>query len=192
MARMSFRERFRGRFYGKQLWKTINFMIFVALYGTTLIVPMIAPLLFWDLLTYIGFALLLYLVFWQNYLRRMDKSRRGKQIMRDWIDHELGLGEEYWFLIDDIQPIERLPKDELKAVDEFVDLVIIKEKAEKTVRPDMSAIEAEIEAKQLEKIKKLEAEIEKLKELEDKRALKKEKKLENKINEEVLTDEKKV
>lgn len=158
---MNLTEMFRGR----ELWRSINRSLVIIIYSILIFGAMIfRKSMGWVLLGVFIF-ISVYINFFTNHLRNMEKRDKGNEVFGGWVEHSHGQGEEKFFYPKKIEPYSRLSEDDRGAVDDFI--VYIKELTKERIKlgddvePTKLLTYDEIEINEKEELEKFKDEFEK-------------------------------
>lgn len=116
---MGLRERLRGR----EAWRSINKVLIVGIYTILVFGSMVFRQYMGWVLLGVAFFASIYINFFTNHLRNMEKLRKGDEVFGGWIEHRHGQGEEKYFYPESIVPYSRLSETDKEAVDDFIKYV---------------------------------------------------------------------
>ena len=122
----------RGRFKGRESWKTANRTLFLIIY-TFMFFGMIGFRQYmWIAFLALGLTIPWYIVFFVLHIRNKEKEKKGDEVFGGWTEHRQGKGELKYFYPDEIVPYERLSEIDKTAVDDF--MVFIAKKTEEQIK----------------------------------------------------------
>ncbi len=124
---MGLKERLKGR----EFWRSLNKAIYAVIY-TMLIFGALAfrqnMWIMWIMLIALAIVIPIYMSFFIDHLRKMEKKEKGTEVFGGWFEHQHGKGELKYFTPVDILPYERLSEIDQVSVDGFLDYIAKKTK----------------------------------------------------------------
>ena len=147
--------RFRERFIGREFWRSLNRGIIFVVYSVLIFGGMLFPMYLGWIFLVLAVIMPSYATIFINYLRNVERERKGDEVIGGWVEHFHKVGEKYDLYAADIQPIDRLSETDLKALDIYVDDIMEKAKQakEKKTEPQLQ-LTYEEEKKEVELLKK--------------------------------------
>ena len=124
---MGLRERFRGR----EFWRTLNKAIIVVVYTTLIIGAFAFRINMWVMLIellVLAIVIPIYVAFFIDHLRKMEKKEKGTEVFGGWFEHRHGKGELKYFTPEEILPYTRLSEIDQATVDDFLEYIAEKTK----------------------------------------------------------------
>ena len=116
---MGFKERLSGR----EFWRSLNKTIIFVTYTTLIIGAFLFRQNMWIILIellVLAIVIPIYVAFFINHLRDMEKKEKGIEVFGGWFEHRHGKGELKYFTPEDILPYTRLSEIDQVSVDDFL------------------------------------------------------------------------
>jgi len=137
----------RGRFKGREFWKTANKTLFFVIYTFLFIGMIVFRQYMWIAFLALALTVPWYIVFFVLHIRNKEKEKKGDEVFGGWVEHRQGKGELKYFYPEEIVPYERLSEIDKTAVDDF--MVFIAKKAEEQIKMSLEDEKAKKPPKQL-------------------------------------------
>jgi len=135
---MGLKERLKGR----EGWRSLNKTFIVVIYTILIVGALAFRQNMWIMLItllVLAIAIPIYVSFFINHLRNMEKKEKGNEVFGGWFEHQHGKGELKYFMPEDILPYARLSEIDQASVDVF--LKYIEEKTKEQIKISLEAKE---------------------------------------------------
>ncbi|KKN17697.1 hypothetical protein LCGC14_0963300 [marine sediment metagenome] len=117
---MDWQEKFKGR----EFWRSLNLVIIMVLYTILFFGMILFPKYLWWMLLGVAIFIPSYGIIYITHTKNIELSYKGSKIFLSWVEHEHGVGEEFTPFIKDIQEIDKLSEEDIKAVDKYEEKLI--------------------------------------------------------------------
>ena len=161
---MGLKERLKGR----EGWRSLNKTFIVVIYTILIVGALAFQQNMWIMLTtllVLAIAIPIYVAFFINHLRNMEKKKKGNEVFGGWFEHRHGKGELKYFMPEEILPYTRLSEIDQASVDDFLEY--IEKKTKEQIKISLKAKETKEPPKLLTYEEKEEKEQEELDDLKE-------------------------